>query len=168
MDQEILTWVGEARSDGLVDLAKIVTRLGDPLVLCVIAVAGAAGLIWAGRRQVGFAFTAGMLLASGLSFALKWIVDRPRPTAHFADGVIETSGSFPSGHAFLTTAAFVGLAFVISDARSSWMMGVLIALLVGLSRIVLGVHYPTDVLAGWGLGALVVVGMVQVAKRETA
>jgi undecaprenyl-diphosphatase len=88
---------------------------------------------------------------------LKDAVDRPRPS----DGLVDTSGSsFPSAHAAYST-FYVWLAVTIAIrlrpgmARAALLIaaGIVITVLVGLSRVYLGVHYMSDVNAGWALGA---------------
>lgn len=111
------------------------------------------------RRGHGALFLAG-LLVSGivLSETLKHGVDRPRPqVVTHLDRVV--SPSFPSGHALNSTLFFFAVALLVGRllrARGArWSMYAAAAglsLAIGLSRLALGVHYPTDVLAGWVLG----------------
>jgi len=128
------------------------------LALCVM-VSLVAGLIWRWavvKVQVLFLWIA-MLGATGWSWALKYVIDRPRP-ALWPLIAPEYGTSFPSGHS-VYAAALAGVLIVCGwqwGRRLRWLV-VLIALswagLMGVSRVYLGAHYPTDVLAGWALGA---------------
>ena len=107
---------------------------------------------------------AALLLAASIggtwiSEALKEFFGRPRPdlVAHVVE---TTSMSFPSGHAMLSAAIYLTLGALLARAqearvRRNYILGaaVLLTLLIGVSRLYLGVHWPTDVLAGWCLGA---------------
>lgn len=97
------------------------------------------------------AFTA-TLVAHAAAVVVKRVVRRPRPhDPRVRVGVGTPSAlSFPSAHATSTTAAMVATASMIG-----WPAAVVVVLAMGLSRVVLGVHYPTDVLAGTCLGAVV-------------
>lgn len=166
MDPSVLQWIAEARSEGVVTLAKIVTTLGNPVVLASVVTLAAVAVAWTGQRRTALVYAGTMLAATGLSFALKVLIGRERPVAYFAKGVVETSGSMPSGHAMLSAVAYAGLAFIALPDRKALMMGCVIAAVVGLSRIVLGVHYPTDVLAGWVLALVLIVVGARVARAE--
>ncbi len=139
--------------------ARDVTSLGSPAVLTLLT-AAALGFL-ALKRQWGDAVFVLLSICGGtaISFALKDLVQRARPDV--AAEVAQTQTySFPSGHAFLSAVTFLTLGALLARVqREPWlkayMLGVAIALtiLVGVSRIYLGVHWPTDVLAGWSAGA---------------
>ena len=141
----------------LVDLAKLFTHLGSLAVVGPLVVVCAA-LLATRRRWAEFAvLVAGMALIYLGVHELKAAVDRPRP----GGGLIAVSGSsFPSAHAAYST-FYVWLAVTIvmrlrpGMARGAAVVGAGIALtaLTGLSRVYLGVHYLSDVSAGWAMGA---------------
>jgi membrane protein DedA with SNARE-associated domain/membrane-associated phospholipid phosphatase len=148
---------GSLRAGWLVDAAKAVTALGSATVVLLLAVL-CAGPLAVRRRWAEL----GVLVAGlGIVFLgvheLKDAVDRPRPS----DGLVGTSGSsFPSGHAAYST-FYVWLAVTVvvrlrtGMARGAALVaaGIALTALVGLSRVYLGVHYLSDVSAGWALGA---------------
>jgi membrane protein DedA with SNARE-associated domain/membrane-associated phospholipid phosphatase len=145
------------RTGWLVDLAKMVTALGSGAI-CWSLAAVAAAILAARRRwaELGV-LVAGMAIVIAGVHELKDAVDRPRPEG----GLVSTSGSsFPSAHAAYST-FYVWLAVTIvmrlrtGMARGALVVtaGIAITSLIGLSRVYLGVHYMSDVSAGWALGA---------------
>jgi undecaprenyl-diphosphatase len=149
------TPIGPAWVEGMMlDL----TALGGPTVLGLVTFAVVGFLLLQGRYRtasvVAFASISGTL-ANAL---LKQIFARPRPTVvpHLRDVV---SSSFPSGHAMESAIVYLTLGAMlmhIADGRATKLyilgMAVLLTLLVGISRVYLGVHYPTDVIGGWIIG----------------
>jgi undecaprenyl-diphosphatase len=171
-----LRWFIDHRSSVVDTLARRLTTFGSPPVLAVIAVISAVAL-WLFGKKVLLAIAPGLALviaATAAAFA-KGVVDRSRPPValHLVN---ESDPSFPSGHATNTTAILVTLALVIALyvlrrplARVLVVAAAfLLSSAVGLSRLVLGVHWPSDIVAGWALGtavALFVMLAVSVAVR---
>lgn len=139
----------------------IATFLTDPLVT-----GGAIALVAAGANSRAYqAAATGMaaeVVGIGLAEGLKDLTNRPRP--YVVDPTLRTpagkepDSSFPSGH---TTVAFAGATVLAFDEPRLAPIGYAFAVLVGLSRIYEGVHYPTDVLAGAALGSLTAWGVVE-------
>lgn len=141
----------------LVDLAEAVTALGAFPVVAALAALCAVALAARRRWAELGVLVVGLVLVYAGVHELKASVDRPRP----AGGLVDVSGSsFPSGHAAYAT-FYVWLAVTIvvrlrpgmTRAAAVVFAGIALAALVGLSRVYLGVHYMSDVNAGWGLGA---------------
>lgn len=135
-----------------------ITSLGSSSVLALITAAVIAYLLLI--RQSGTALLIFVAVAGGqvLSSLLKVGVDRPRPelVSHLVN---ETSLSFPSGHAMLSAVTYLTLGslasrFLHGRVTKTYVLGlaVLTTVLVGISRVYLGVHWPSDVLAGWCAG----------------
>lgn len=175
VDERLAQLIHAFWTPGLLRLATHVTALGDARVIVPLA---AAALIWLflhGRRDLA----AGLLVSLAGNQAsvslLKLIFERPRPAlAYF----VESSNSFPSGHAAAAVVFYGFMAFAFSrlgrlgPLAATFLAGFL-ALSIGLSRIYLIEHYLTDVLNGWLLGALwLVAGVVLAewrhARRSTA
>jgi undecaprenyl-diphosphatase len=157
LDQAFNDALALAIPAGVVQAAALLTRLGDPATLGVIGVAVGAALLM--RRHaglmLGWAMTVG---GSGvLNPALKQHFARMRPL-HSADGASALGFSFPSGHSSGTVVTFGMLAYLgLRLLPSRWRLPVLLAAVllafnVGVSRIILGVHYASDVLAGFASG----------------
>jgi undecaprenyl-diphosphatase len=131
--------------------AQALTMVGDLwLRLATLAIAIGA-FVAAARRREAVVLVAGTLAAVVATAAIKEMFGRPRPSIvpHLADFA---NPSFPSGHASNTMAMLLLIAML---ARRQWAVtgAVGVALAVGWSRVALGVHWPTDVIGGWLLGA---------------
>ncbi|TPI46043.1 phosphatase PAP2 family protein [Mesorhizobium sp. B3-1-3] len=135
-----------------------VTALGSTAVLALITTATIVYLLLLRRPLTALFMFAAVAGGQVLSSLLKFEVDRPRPdlVSHL---VTETSLSFPSGHAMLSAVTYLTLgslaARFLPDRRTKvFVLGlaVLTTVLIGASRVYLGVHWPSDVLAGWCAG----------------
>ncbi|MBZ9850477.1 phosphatase PAP2 family protein [Mesorhizobium sp. CA14] len=135
-----------------------VTALGSTTVLVLITTATILYLLLIRRPSTALFMFAAVAGGQVLSSLLKFEVDRPRPdlVSHLVN---ETSLSFPSGHAMLSAVTYLTLgslaARFLPDRRTKVFvlcLAVLTTVLVGASRVYLGVHWPSDVLAGWCAG----------------
>lgn len=135
-----------------------ITALGSTVVLALITTATIVYLMLIRRPSTALFMFAAVAGGQVLSTLLKLEVDRPRPdlVSHL---VSETSLSFPSGHAMLSAVTYLTLgslaARFLPDRRTKifvFGLAVLVTVLVGTSRVYLGVHWPSDVLAGWCAG----------------
>ena len=149
--------LAERRSHDLIDLARIVHWAGSAVLLVPLALACCALLVHVGLRVQAVAVALTLGGAMIISDVVKLLVSRPRPTVEHLQHV--TGFSFPSGHTTQASAFWLSLVFAAhaagaSPARTSLLAAAasLILILVGLSRVYLGVHYPADVIAGILLG----------------
>ena len=136
-----------------------VTALGSHAVVWLVGLIAAGYFALARERASIILLAASFAGGTLLSAVLKLAFGRPRPelVAHLAD--IHTA-SFPSGHAMLSAVAYLTLASLLGRVQSTPSLrrfvagvGIAVAFLVGISRVYLGVHWPTDVMAGWLVGA---------------
>ena len=143
----------------LEESARDVTALGSTIVLGLSTLA-VAGFLALDRRYSAMGFVVGAVVSGWfLSFLLKSAFDRPRPelVPHLMRVYFS---SFPSGHSMMSAVVYGTLGSLLSslvqDQRRLKFyflaIAAILSILVGLSRVYLGVHYPTDVLAGWSAG----------------
>lgn len=139
-----------------VNAVRDITALGSVVVLSLTVVVGVAVSLAARRRAVAAHLAAVGAGTAALAFGLKALFGRPRPAVVPHLDVVGTA-SFPSGHALGATAVYLTLGLLAARAtplrRAPIAVAVGLAGAVGVTRCLLGVHYPTDVLAGWAAGA---------------
>lgn len=135
-----------------------VTALGGFTVVTLVTVVGVIAFLIHRRWRHALVFTATVLLAEVSSEGMKHLYGRPRPDL-VPHGSYVYSGSFPSGHSTLSAATFLTLAMLIASLEAhraaktmAFVLAGLLVLSIGASRVYLGVHWPSDVLAGWCLG----------------
>ena len=167
-DSSVRMWVHGFASPQLTAAMRFITDMGSVGLFTVLALAITIFLIKGWKRAAGWT----ALSAAGatlLVVTLKYGFHRPRPVPFF--GVAPHSYSFPSGHSLFSFCVYGTLAGVINArVRSLWLrilvwtIAALLVIAIGLSRIYLGVHYPSDVVAGY-LAALVWVSSLVVADR---
>jgi phosphatidylglycerophosphatase B len=163
-DDAVRSWVHQFASPGLTRTMTFISSMGSRILLAQLFVVLLvfAWLRWR-RAAIWLAITMGGALL--LEITLKWVYHRQRPVAFFGD--LPHSYSFPSGHA-LTSLCFYGVLAGLLSARikplpwriALWGVAVLLIIAIGLSRIYLGVHYPSDVLAGYLAATVWVTGII--------
>ncbi|MDF2657296.1 MAG: phosphoesterase PA-phosphatase related [Paenibacillus sp.] len=159
-DEAVGDWIRGWRSDGLTIVFKAFSPLVSTTVFSLLLVVFAALFVFTFRKRLEpLILVMNLAVAFGLYKGLKSVFERPRPTA---DALIEAAGySFPSGNA-LMSASFYGLIVYLlyrqwrrrnkAAAYTTVVAGILLILGIGISRIYLGVHYPSDIVAGFAIG----------------
>ncbi|MDB5439743.1 MAG: PA-phosphatase [Caulobacteraceae bacterium] len=137
--------------------ARDVSALGGFTLLTLLGLAAILTLWRLGRRAQAVVFLGAVTIAQLVGAIFKAVIDRPRPDFGSLVDYVHAS-SFPSGHATMAPAVYLSLAALLARGFPGlrvliWAMAGLIVVLVGISRVYLGVHWPTDVLAGWILGS---------------
>lgn len=143
----------------LLQSAIDISALGGFTLLWLFGTAALVFLFAFGRRAEALLLAGSLIGASTLNALLKLVLQRPRPdiVPHLAQ---VSSASFPSGHAMTAAAVYLTLGVMLAQAQPSrwaraYLLGfaTLLVLLIGCSRVYLGVHWPSDVLAGWCFGS---------------
>ena len=153
-------FVHSLASPFITELMRVATFLGSTLFLIALGLGVAIAFYLAGWRRAAILFVTTMAGAVILNFALKAGVHRTRPEPYF-DTPLPTSFSFPSGHALFSVCFYGVLAWLITARLKNraaqtgiWALAVGLIFFIGLSRIYLGVHYPSDVIAGYTAAAV--------------
>jgi undecaprenyl-diphosphatase len=159
IDEGALFWCENHHSTIGNMVMQFMTRIGyADIVIGVIALGGIVFLL-AGRRRTALILLLAPLLGSGISQGSKYVIKRERPDVAWRLVERPDSPSFPSGHALYAMAVYFTLALLASrHLRNRTLrtmvlaVGFILPLAIGFSRPYLGVHYPSDVLAGWTAG----------------
>jgi undecaprenyl-diphosphatase len=177
MDRRLLLWLrhghdlSDPRGPWWLELAmRDMTAMGSTAVLAVVALSALGYLVilrrWGTALMLACAVTGGLVASHGL----KLLIERPRPDL-VPHGVPVLTLSFPSGHATMSAVVYLTLGALLASLQPSrraaaYLLGVavLLTVLVGFSRVYLGVHWPSDVLAGWALGAAWAAGCLLVSQ----
>ena len=149
-------------------VARVFTALGEPTVLIAAGLATALLLLRAGHRHLPWILIAITMIGRGLSELQKYWIARARPDLEPHLVLVKTS-SFPSGHAASSMIFYLTMALALT-ADTRWhrpaaAAAILLSFLVGTSRVMLGVHWPSDVVGGWAFGMLWVLLTLRLAGR---
>lgn len=141
------------------EVMRDITSLGGYAVLSAITLGVIVYLKLRDQTRLAALLVTAVLGGFLLSSVLKTFFDRPRPDV-VPHGSHVMTQSFPSGHAMLSAVTYLTLGAILAEAEQKRQLkvfflsiGVLLTAAVGISRVYLGVHWPTDVLAGWSAGA---------------
>jgi membrane-associated phospholipid phosphatase len=179
LDGAVGTWLHTHETGFLTGVLSVVTQFGGADVLLAVTLVAALVLLLLRRFAHAALMVAALAGGEALNWALKAAFERPRP--QFAEPLATAAGfSFPSGHAMASLVVYGALAFVIATGVASrrtralvLISAVALVLAIGFSRVYLGVHYPSDVLAGYSAGlawlvlcALVLLGATSLRERR--
>ncbi len=142
----------------LEEMMRDFTALGSVGVLAVLTLVVIGFLILVKKRHVAWMVAGSIISGALVGQALKWGFARPRPDL-VPHGTFVYTQSFPSGHAMLSAVVYLTLGALLARTQiNPWLklyllsVAAILTVLVGVSRVYLGVHWPTDVLAGWVVG----------------
>jgi undecaprenyl-diphosphatase len=166
MDETVRIFVHGFASQPLTLLMNFVTVLGSTLFLSTVFVCVFIIFIRKNRKRPAILITMTMAGAVILNFVLKVSFARARPVPFF-DTPLPSSYSFPSGHALFALCFYGALAWIFASMIRKhwlksliWVAAVFLVLLIGISRIYLGVHYPSDVIAGYAASIVWVITII--------
>ena len=175
VDQYVLMFAQALRAQNprLADMMRDLTALGSVVVLTGLTAVTVGYLALFGSKRLAALVATAMMSGTALVSVFKSLFGRARPGATFAE--LSVSGlSFPSGHASMSAIAFLTIGALLATTHPRareriyiLLVASLITLLVGLSRIALGVHWATDVIGGWAFGSAWAVVWLQVARMLT-
>jgi undecaprenyl-diphosphatase len=175
LDAAIRNTIHSMASPGFTRLMIAVSLYGGPTSLVTVGLVVAAVFLWRGWHRGVLLIVVTMVGAGLLDTLLKLAFGRARP-APFFDYPLPQSLSFPSGHAFFSASFLGGFAVLISGRIRNpvlrillWVVALGLILLIGFSRVYLGVHYPSDVLAGYAVAVIWVTAVAlgdRVANRR--
>lgn len=142
------------------EMMRDLTSLGGTGVLSLIVLAVSVYYLIQGRYKEMLILITAVIGAYMLSYILKGLFARPRPE-FIPAGEYTYTASFPSGHALLAATTYLTLGIIVAQLMPSsrlkafvLLLAFFVMLLVGFTRMYLGVHWPTDVLAGWVIGSV--------------
>lgn len=176
LDQPLLEWLAERRSSALTTVMVVITNIFGPVLLPVLIAVGAGAWGWRTRKWRDPALLAGaMVMSTVISIGVKAVIARARPEESFQlTPGLEHSFSFPSGHTTGAATLVLVTAYLAWRGRRSprvlaaWVVTTVVTLaLVGGSRLYLGYHFLSDVLAGACVG-LFTMGLVMCVDRWLA
>jgi membrane-associated phospholipid phosphatase len=155
-DTTILLWLHQYSNSWIDSLMLGLTNLANPEFVVILVAISLGVLLWYRRVWAAQIFGLNCLGGLILNQGLKLIFVKPRPKL-WTPLVVEHSYSFPSGHALGSLVLYGFLAVLLADRYPRYRMGIYISassiiMAIGLSRLFLGVHYPTDIIAGYAVG----------------
>jgi undecaprenyl-diphosphatase len=153
------------------DAARDITALGGVTVLALLTVGTGGFLFLDGKRHMAWFLWGSVASGALISTILKSVFQRPRPELVPHAAYVSTA-SFPSGHSMLSAVTYLTVGALLARSHRRRLLkayflvaAALLTLLVGMSRVYLGVHWPTDVFAGWTAGASWAIFCWLVARR---
>jgi membrane-associated phospholipid phosphatase len=159
IDEGALFWCENHHSAIGNFVMESVTRLGNPGTVIGVIALGVLIFLMAGRRRTALILLMASVLGPGIGLGAQLVIKRERPDVAWRLIERPSSPSFPSAHALISMALYFTLALLASRHLRRRMVrslvlivGFILPLLIGISRPYLGVHYPSDVLAGWTAG----------------
>ena len=168
-DDAVRYRVYSIRNEKLTMFWKFITHSGDSEIVIMLGIV--LLLVKSLRNKYGVKFAIAALSSTAIYQGMKYIFQRPRPD--IALRLIEESEySFPSGHSMNCLVSYGILAYLLlrycENRKLAKLLSIglgLIIILIGLSRVYVGVHFPTDVIGGWSLGIAVLVAMIYAFEK---
>ena len=166
-DSSLREQVLALRTEWLNEMVLAITHLGDAKVLAGLCLIGAIVLIIMNQIRNSLLLIGSILVSYGLNLLVKSMFQRERPQDY---RLLEEDGySFPSGNAMVGTSFYLFAAVLLYQRyQKRWILvtGAILPFLLGLSRVYVGVHYPSDILAGFALGIVLVIILTKLTDKR--
>ncbi|MDB5160006.1 MAG: phosphoesterase, PA-phosphatase-like protein [Candidatus Saccharibacteria bacterium] len=169
LDTTILSWIHSQANPTLNWIFFDLTTIGNVEVILPITILLLALLLYKKHRRHAMLVFFGVGGAAVANFILKLLFHRDRP-AFWQSLITETGYSFPSGHAMLTSALILCIVAILWKTKwriISIVLGAILILSIGFSRLYLGVHYPTDIVAGWSVSVVWIAIVLLITKAAS-
>lgn len=166
-DVTILQWIHMQSTTFYDSFFLIITTIGNVEILLPFTLLVLAYFIYKKHYLNTLIVLFSVGGAAAANIVLKLLFQRDRPS-FWQSAITETGYSFPSGHAMLSSALILSIMFITWQTRWRWpviIVGSIMIGLIGLSRLYLGVHYPTDIIAGWSVSFVWVLIVCVIASR---
>jgi membrane-associated phospholipid phosphatase len=169
-DTSFLLWLHQFANPTLDNVMIAITQLGNPLVVIPVATMTLAILGWSRQRSPALMFSIACLGGAILNTGLKLVFTKPRPQL-WHQLIVETTYSYPSGHALGSMVLYGMIAYLLAQKYPKltsiiYIVAAGLILTICLSRLYLGVHWPTDIMAGLGIGLLWLVICITMLKLQ--
>ncbi|MBW4591852.1 MAG: phosphatase PAP2 family protein [Brasilonema angustatum HA4187-MV1] len=169
-DTTFLLWLHQFANPTLDNLMLFLTNIGNPRTVVTVAVVTVLLLWWRHYREEAKVFVLACLGAFILNTELKLFFSKPRPEL-WHQLISEKSFSFPSGHALGSMVLYGFIAYLLAIhypklSRVIYCLAIILIAAIGISRLYLGVHWPTDIIAGYGVGFLWLMTCITMLKLQ--
>lgn len=173
IDAVVMDWFAQRRNETGDQLFRAVTWLGSVVVLVPLVMAGMVILMFQRRVRESYFLVASLLGAVGIMHVSKLIVARPRPIDVNVLIAMPWDQSFPSAHTAQVASVMLAGLLIAGRLNHEWLkwllpLAVLSVIFVGVSRVYLQVHYPSDVLVGVAVAVLWVAGLAALMLRRAS
>lgn len=166
-DSSLRELVLNLRTDRLNEIVLAFTHVGDAKVLAGLCLLGAIFLFIMKQWRISMLLIGSILVSYGLNLLVKSMFQRERPQDF---RLLDEDGySFPSGNAMVGTTFYLFAAVLLYQRyQKRWILviGAILPFLLGLSRVYVGVHYPSDILAGFALGIVIVIILTKLTDKR--
>ena len=168
-DDKIYQFIISFQNDTLTNIMKVITSFANPLTIVSLCLASLLSLIWKYKASIYLIIVT--IISTVFNFLTKNIVLRTRPD-HLR--LIEETGySFPSGHAMGSITFYGFIIFLLSKSKINKYLKIFLSIIIGLtifligiSRIYVGVHYPSDIIGGFLLGYIILISSIEFLTKK--
>lgn len=168
-DDKIYQFIISFQNETLTSIMKVITSFANPLTIVSLCLASLLSLIWKYKASIYLIIVT--IISTVFNFLTKNIVLRNRPD--HSRLIEETGYSFPSGHAMGSIAFYGFIIFLLSKSKINKNLKIFLSIIIGLtifligiSRIYVGVHYPSDIIGGFLLGYIILISSIEFLTKK--